>query len=256
MKPRTTRPSRSTLVTTALASAALLAGCSTTPSGGAEPTTAPRPDVDEHALTGDGGRSLDFDVRESPLGVVATSPVVVTGTIASWERGVDAYDDENAQRWAILAVDVHQTYAGAPGVHDARAYVRVLRGYEVVGPGGNPIREPGARSSVLTVEELAQAAPPGVRIAVMGTIVGRAPHGDDAAWRHENVDAGLPGGAVVTQPDVQGLILEDESGDLVSGVVGDDPATWGPGWRPPAAGSAARGSTAFDWLTAQLDEAV
>lgn len=175
---------------TAVAAAALLAGCRTTPSGGAEPTTAPRPDVDEHALTGDGGRSLDFDVR----------------------------------------------------------------GYEVVGPDGNPIREPGARSSVLTVDELEQAAPPGVRIAVMGTTVSRAPHGDDPTWRHENVDAGLPGDAVVTQPDVQGLILEDESGDLVSGMVDDDPATWGPDWRPPGAKAAARG-TAFDWLADQIDEA-
>ncbi|MDD9348761.1 hypothetical protein [Mumia sp.] len=206
-------------------------------------------------MTGDGGRSFDFDVRESPLEVVATSPVVVTGTIASWERGVDAYDDEDAQRWAILAVDVDQAYVRAPGVHGAKVFVRVLRGYEVVGPDGSPTREPGAPSSVLTVDELEQAAPPGVRIAVMGTTASRTPHADDPTWRHENVNAGLPGGAVVTQPDVQGLILEDESGDLVSGVIDDDPATWGPGWRPSAAGSAARGSTAFDWLTAQLDDA-
>ncbi|WP_262848935.1 hypothetical protein [Mumia quercus] len=216
-------------------------------------STAVRPAVDEAVLTGAGFRSFDYQPVASPRELSAACEVVVAGRVASWAAGVDAYDDEDHQAFAILAVDVDDAIAGESAVHDGRVFVRVIRGYEVV-EDKIPVKPADAPATVTSIADLEKAAPVGTRVAITGNVVDRLPHGDDPAWTQENADAGLPKGAAVIQPSLQGLLLEDADGQLVSGIVDDDPTTWGAAWTPTVERTGKQRTTPYGWLVAELGE--
>ena len=172
------------------------------------------------------GRILSAGSPEEVADAVST---VVQGTIAGWADGPMVVNYDERDYSAVLKIKVAHDFKSAKRAGDGYVYVYFPRGGEVLDANGEPFRNPGAESTVTSVDDLNKAAPVGTRVLFLGggpIAVGEGL--EDKQVRVENAGAGLPDGAPLLRAHAQGLLLDD-GGRLASAAGSGEPWDWFPG---------------------------
>ncbi|MGO2634778.1 MAG: hypothetical protein ACTH9H_13635 [Galactobacter sp.] len=170
-----------------------------------------------------GSFEFDYDIQSTLTDLAGIEDVVVVGEVTDWVEGRSIVDGDDAERFAVLTVQV-QTAAKTLTADQAKTvYVSVSRGVEGLDASGEPDVAEGQGSTVLTMKELKAAAPAGTRVIVAGV---ENPSPQEEAFSPEvNVEdprAGLPEGATLVALHPQGLIFELPGGGFTSGMAQDD----------------------------------
>ena len=188
-----------------------------------------RPAVDAAVVRG--SSHYDYGVKTDAAALAAESTVVFTGSIADWLPAEFVIDHDERLEYAILKVHVTHVVKGSSGTHRGFAYLRLPRGGEVIDEHGLAVLNPGARSTVTTVDELKKAAPVGTRLVFLGNpalpLVS-----SDRIGSVRNPGTGRPPGVPVLAPAPQGLVFESFTGDVASGVADGEPWGWLPASTP------------------------
>jgi hypothetical protein len=161
----------------------------------------------------------------SPERLARSVSTVVQGTIASWADGPVVIDHDERDYSAVLEIKVTRTFKGEGGGADGQVYVYFPRGGEVLDADGEAYRNPGARDTVTSIDELRRAAPPGTRILFLGNGPRPLADGSGAGVHVEHARSGLPDGAPLLRAHAQGLLLDDD-GRLASAAAGGEPWGW------------------------------
>ncbi|KAA1425143.1 hypothetical protein FE697_004510 [Mumia zhuanghuii] len=180
----------------------LLAGCGSEESPASEATASASPTAGDATASPpevDGGGSIDLQGYASVEELADASPVVVLGTVASWEEGpIVDLGDERAP-YAVLLVAVDQVVKDRDGV-----------------ASGDTIAVPVSLEGE-AVAAYAERAPEGSNVAFLGGAdVGLSMFDGPKAAEVENPDAGSGDGSTLLWGDVQGVIVETGSGELAN----------------------------------------
>jgi len=188
------------------------------------PTTIAAPvervDVDPTLLQLPGNDS-QYDVASSVMAAMAQAEYTVTGTVVGWQEGPaeisDWQDGQGARSLtALMEVAVDGSYGSEQA--PSTVYVELWRGEDAVDESGAQVPLGKNRAyNVLPLDQLAQGAPAGARVVVIGT---RVPVATASA---------APDSATVLRPIAQGLWFEDADGSLVNGLLPPEDAfvgTW------------------------------
>jgi len=238
-----------------------LTGCSSSVPG----TAAPGPtlaaeeqatDVDARVVRG--SASYEYDVFPTLTSAAEKLRVAVAGRVVRWAEGRSIIDAGDADRYAVLTVEVDEPAKVLNPSQEATLYVSVPRGAEALDEKGNPIIHEGQHSTVRSMEELERAVPVGTRVIVLGLPTVSIEEQEYAPnVKVETPDAGLPAGGTLVDPYPQGLIFETASGGFVSGIAGDeDIAAWAVNAATEAGNTANRSASpgSFDNLVDELGQ--
>ena len=202
----------------------------------------------------------DYDVFPTLTSAAERVRVAVAGRVVGWAEGRSIIDAGDADRHAVLTVEVDEPAKVLTPSQETTIYVSVPRGAEALDKEGNPIIHEGQRSTVCSMEELERAVPVGTRVLVLGSPTVSVAEQEYAPHvKVETPDAGLPAGGTLVDPYPQGLIFETASGGFVSGRAEDeDVAPWAVNAATEAGNAANRSTSAgsFDNLVDELSRSV
>ncbi|WP_370617352.1 hypothetical protein [Mumia sp. Pv 4-285] len=191
---------------TLAAAGVLLAGCGAedAPADGSASTAPAADDTTSSALPEvDPGGDVDLQGFSTPEELAEAVPVVVLGTVASWEEGPTVVLDEGADGerapYAVLVVTVDQVVKDRDGVATGNTIAI-------------PVRLDG--DDLASYEE---RAPEGSNVAFLGgEDVGLSMFGGPGEAAIDNPDAGSGDGSALLWGEVQGVIVETGSGELLN----------------------------------------
>ncbi|WP_325600563.1 hypothetical protein [Nocardioides sp.] len=154
------------------------------------------------------------------------------GEVVGWSDGQTTVESDGAgyedfSYNAVLAVKVQTARRNTAQRPGEIAYVTVYRGGELRIDG----QPQGSEPAFASVEELSAAVPPGTRVIVLANPVPPASQlqTDTPGAAVVSEAQGVPQGATLIQPTPQGLLFQDETGGIDSGVA-DGESGWG--WIP------------------------
>ncbi|MGO3089062.1 MAG: hypothetical protein ACTII7_05195, partial [Galactobacter sp.] len=87
--------------------------------------------------------------------------MVVVGEVKDWTEGRSIIDGDDAERFAVLSVQVQTAAKTLTADQAETVHVSVSRGVEGLEASGAPEVAEGQGSTVLSMKELKAAAPPG-----------------------------------------------------------------------------------------------
>lgn len=255
------------ITTVSIAMLALLAaGCSSseTPDGaagettgrsvtsgqqGAESVDASAP-AEVEARVVRGMREYDYAPTSSIVQAASEVAVTIEGAVVDWSDGRSTVESdgsgyEGIAYTAVLKVRIADAHSGEIG-GDEFAYIEVPRGDEIRVDGQTP---EGTEPVVTSIDELSAAVPAGTPVIILAedALTAAQLSSETPGLEVRDDGKGLPAGAAMLQPSVQGLLFEDSNGDFVSGMA-DDEEEWG--WIPRGVDRDER----FDYLGEQLNE--
>lgn len=174
-----------------------------------------------------GTYDFDYDVHSSLAELAEVTNILVSGSVVGWADGRSIFapssDGSDVERFAVLEIKVDTPVNILDRSQQQTVYVSVPRGAESVGEDGEPIVDPGQRSTVATVGELERAVPAGTRVIVAGVenaSIEEEEYGPEIRVEHERL--GVPDAETLVDPFPQGLIFETANGGFASGLVDDD----------------------------------
>jgi len=196
--------------------------------------------------------AYELEPASSLSALVQVSDLLVTGTVAGWQKGRTIGPSGMRLFNATLVVDVDgpKTADGATAngaFPDGKAYVEVFLGTQSLDENGKPSEaDDDPLLTRLRLDDVTAAAPAGARV-ILALVPARTTE-QLAAQGEEILDAGdpLPDGAVLYMAQSQGFLLENADGSYDSGIA--DLSYFAADWPTPVTDP-----HGFATLLAQLD---
>lgn len=178
----------------------------------------------------------DYDPFASLTEAATAVPFAVHGRVAGWSEGQSLVRPFGVEHFAIMHVNVEPLAQG--NTDSATIGVSIPRGVEQTDDDGEPVKVDPAISSIHSVKEFVDAAPPGTRVIVLGTPLSLTGQAGSSAENdiEDNEMNSVGSGEVIIDPHPQGLIFETIDGTFTSALTpNEDVAQWAndPGAKRP-----------------------
>ncbi|WP_460834759.1 hypothetical protein [Nocardioides hungaricus] len=248
-------------MTATVAALLLAAGCSGSQEAGSQETesasstmpvvTRPASSSQIDAAVVRGRSAYDFAQTKSVTEASQKASSVLAGEVVGWSDGRSTVESDGAgyediARTAVLTVKVTKSYANSTERAGDLVYVEVPRGGEILVNGEPP---EGTTPVLATIPELTSAVPAGTPVILLANPARSSARlaEDTPGLVVRGEGEGLPAGATLLGPTIQGLLFRDGNGAFSSGLA-DGEGDWG--WLPA---SKAR-TDGYEFLIAELDQ--